>query len=72
MKAARFFNPLHVLANGEVTEEDVDGLALFRFAKHPKLAPKLLEMKSEIAAYNSLIKAALLEKGVFAIPTIDG
>ena len=25
---------------------------LFRFAKHPKIAPKIVEMKSEIVAYN--------------------
>ena len=57
MKAVRFFNPLHVLANGAVTEEDIDGLAIFRFAKHLKLASKIQEMKSEINSYNSLIKA---------------
>ena len=39
MKAARFFNPLHVLASGEVTEADINGLSLFRCSKHPKLAP---------------------------------
>ena len=41
MKAARLFNPLHVLASGEVTAADIDGLELFRFAKHPKIAPKI-------------------------------
>ena len=41
MKAVRFFNPLHVLASGEVTEADIDGLLIFRFSKHPKLAPKI-------------------------------
>eukprot|EP00966_Prymnesium_polylepis_P256589 5927314-Prymnesium_polylepis.1 len=56
MKAARFFNPLHVLASGEVTEADIDSLSLFRMAKHPKLAPKIQEMKGEIAKYNSIIK----------------
>ena len=35
-----------VLANGAVTEEDIDGLSLFRFAKYPKIAPKVVEMKS--------------------------
>jgi hypothetical protein len=39
---------LHVLANGSVTEEDTDALSLFRFSKHPKLAPKIREMKSEM------------------------
>ena len=29
IKAARLFNPLHVLACGHVTKEDIDGLALF-------------------------------------------
>eukprot|EP00966_Prymnesium_polylepis_P053216 1231181-Prymnesium_polylepis.1 len=57
MKAARFFNSLHVQANGAVAEADIDGLQLFRFAKHPKLAPKIVEMKSESAKYNSLVKA---------------
>ena len=56
MKAARFFNPLHVLANGAVSEEDIDGLALFRFVKHPKIGAKMNEMKSEISKYNALIK----------------
>ena len=44
-----------MLASGAVTEEDIDGLALFRFAKHPKLIPKIQEMKSEISEYNALI-----------------
>jgi hypothetical protein len=29
---------------------------LFRFAKHPKLAPKIQEMKNELVKYNSLVK----------------
>ena len=41
MKAVRFFNPLHVLASGEVTEADIDGLLIFRFSKHPKLMPHI-------------------------------
>eukprot|EP00966_Prymnesium_polylepis_P229044 5300586-Prymnesium_polylepis.1 len=57
MKAARFFNPLHVQANGEATEADIAGLALFRFSKHPKLAPKIQEMNGELVKYNSLVKA---------------
>jgi len=57
VKAVRFFNPLHVLASGDVTEADIDGLALFRFAKHPRLAPKIQEMKSEISAFNTIVKA---------------
>eukprot|EP00966_Prymnesium_polylepis_P258781 5976788-Prymnesium_polylepis.1 len=54
MKAARIFNPLHIMANGAVTEADIDGLSLFRFSKHPNLAPKIQEMKGEIVKYNSL------------------
>jgi hypothetical protein len=46
-----------VLANGAVTEEDTDALSLFRFSKHPKLAPKILEMKSEMIKYNALVKS---------------
>ena len=57
MKAVRFFTPLHVLANGDVTEEDIDGLNLFRFAKHPVLGPKIQQMKSEIVQYNTLVRA---------------
>ena len=34
-----------------------DGLLLFRCSKHPKLAPKIQEMKGEIDKYNSLVKA---------------
>ena len=56
MKAARFFNPVHVLANGFVSEEDIDGLSLFRFAKHPKISSKITEMRSEIVQYNALVK----------------
>ena len=41
MKSVRFFNPLHVLANSDVTEADIDGLMLFRFSEHPKLKPKI-------------------------------
>ena len=41
----------------DMTEADIDGLQLFRFSKHPKLAPKIIAMKSEIAKYNSLVKA---------------
>ena len=40
-----------------MSEEDIDGLALFRFAKHPKIGAKIKEMKSEISQYNALIKA---------------
>ena len=41
MKAARLFNPLHVLSSGAVTEVDIDALGLFRFSKHAKIAPKI-------------------------------
>ena len=41
MKSVRFFNPLHVLSNGDVTEADIDGISLFRFSEHPKLKPKI-------------------------------
>ena len=41
MKAVRFFNPLDVLKSGSVTESDIDGLSVFRFSKHPRLAPKI-------------------------------
>jgi hypothetical protein len=57
MKAVRFFNPAFVLTYGAVTEADIDGLTLFRFAKHPRLAPKIIEMKGELIAYNALVKA---------------
>ena len=32
----------------------VSGRSLFRFSKHPKLAPKIEEMKGEIVRYNQL------------------
>ena len=41
MRAARLFNPLHVLSSGAVTEADIDALELFRFSKHAKIAPKI-------------------------------
>ena len=41
MKAVRFFNPLHVLASGVVTETDIDGLSVLRLHKHPKIAPAI-------------------------------
>jgi hypothetical protein len=55
MKAARMFNPLHVQSSGAVTEADIDALELFRFSTHPKISPKIQEMKTEITKYNSLI-----------------
>ena len=57
MKAVRFFNPLHILANGDASEADIDELGLFRFSKHPKIAPQILAMKAEIVKYNALVKA---------------
>ena len=41
MKAVRFFNPLHVLSSGEVTETDIEGLSVLRMFEHPKLKPKI-------------------------------
>ena len=41
MRAARLFNPLHVLSSGAVTEADIDAFELFRFSKHAKIAPKI-------------------------------
>ena len=41
MKAARIFNPLHVLSVGMVTEHDIDALSLFRFSKHPLVGPRI-------------------------------
>ena len=41
-KAVRFFDPLHVKARAsEVTEEDIEGLSIFRLYKHPKIGPKI-------------------------------
>ena len=59
MKAVRFFNPLHVQTSSNVTEADINGLEAFRFSKHPKIAPKIEAMKSELVAYNTLIKESV-------------
>ena len=41
-KAVRFFDPRHVMARtSDVSEEDVDGLSIFRMHKHSKIAPKI-------------------------------
>ena len=41
MKTVRFFNPLHVLASGSVTEAHIEGLSIWRLSKHPKIAPMI-------------------------------
>ena len=41
MKAVRFFNPMHVLASGEVTVADIDGMSLLRLSTHPKVQPAI-------------------------------
>ena len=38
-------------------EADIEDLKLFRFSTHPKIAPKIEEMKTEITKYNSLVKS---------------
>ena len=37
MKAVRFFNPMHVHANGPVTVADIDGLSVLRFSREPDI-----------------------------------
>ena len=58
MKAARFFNPLHVLANGAVTEAGIGDLSLFHLAKHPKIRrPEDCEaMMLEMPKFHSIVK----------------
>ena len=48
---------LHVLSSGALTEAYIKDLKLFRFSTHPKIAPKIEEMKTEITKYNSLVKS---------------
>ena len=46
-----------VLSSGALTEAYIEDLKLFRFSTHPKIAPKIEEMKTEITKYNSLVKS---------------
>ena len=39
MKAARLFNPLHILSSGEADKADVEALSLFRMSEHKLIAP---------------------------------
>ena len=56
MKVARMFNPLHVLSLGSpLTIPDVRELSVFRFSSHPKLAPKMAQMESELPKYLELV-----------------
>ena len=41
---------LHVLSSGALTEAYIEDLKLFRFSTHPKIAPKIEEMKTDRAA----------------------
>ena len=38
-------------------EADIEDLKLFRFSTHPKIAPKIEEMKTEITKYNSRLSS---------------
>ena len=53
----RASSTLHVLSSGALTEAYIEDLKLFRFSTHPKIAPKIEEMKTEITKYNSLVKS---------------
>ena len=46
-----------MLSSGALTEAYIEDLKLFRFSTHPKIAPKIEEMKTEITKYNSLVKS---------------
>jgi len=56
LRCARIFNPLWAKGN-LVTLASLDCLVCFRFFSrpHPKLAPYILKMKNELAAYKALI-----------------
>lgn len=57
MKVARIFNPLHVKSLGSsLLATDIDALSIFRFSKHPELAPEIEAMKSELSTYLNLVK----------------
>lgn len=43
-----------MLSSGDVTEEDLEALSLFRMAKHSLIAAKLIEMKSELTPLFSI------------------
>ena len=46
-----------MLSSGALNEAYIKDLKLFRFSTHPKIAPKIEEMKTEITKYNSLVKS---------------
>ena len=54
---AGFYDEVLIFSKLWIGSEYLLLLGLFRFYKHPKLAPKIREMKSEIVQYNSLVNA---------------
>ena len=52
MKAVRFFNPMHVHANGPVTVADIDGLSLLRLSREADIQ-KAIQVHARTIVYNS-------------------
>jgi hypothetical protein len=55
-KAARIFNPLHVMVN-KISVADIDNLNLFRLSEHPQIGTHIQGMKSEINTYHVLVQS---------------
>jgi hypothetical protein len=55
-KAARIFNPLHVLGN-QISVADIYSLKSFRLSEHLLIRPHIEGMKSEIITCHALVKS---------------
>jgi hypothetical protein len=55
-KAARIFNPLHVVVN-KISVADIDNLKLFKVSEHPQIGPHIQVMKSEINKYHAIVQS---------------
>ena len=58
-KAARIFNPLHVVVN-KISVADIDNLNLFKLSEHPQIGTHIQGMKSEINKYHALVQSSTL------------
>jgi hypothetical protein len=56
-KAARIFNPLHVVVN-KISVVDIDNFNLFKLSDHPQIGPHIEDMKSEINKYHAIVQSS--------------
>ena len=56
MKTVRFFNPMHVHANGPVTVADIDGLSLLRLSREADIQ-KAIQVQAKARVRGGLVRA---------------